>query len=203
MSGKLDDEVMITNMNAKNYYSELVFQARRGERHSLGRLAELVQGRLYSYFYRVTLDGDLSDDLLQETLLSMVENISHLRDVDRFWPWLFRIAWSKTQEHYRNQGRRPTVSFSALDQGQPFVSQSQTNKLNILDMVVRRETLKYVARSIGQLKGQYREVVCLRCFAQLPYSKIAPILACTEPQARSKYFRARRYLRQLSLREYS
>ncbi len=52
--------------------AQLVTDAQLGGQSSMDRLAELARERLYAYLYRITLDHELTEDLLQETLLQMV-----------------------------------------------------------------------------------------------------------------------------------
>ena len=94
---------------------ELVEQGRLGDKESLNRLAQLAQSRLWAYVYRVTLDRDLADDLCQETLLKMVSSLPQLRDPRLFWSWLFRIATSRIQQHYRECKRKKVVQIEGLE----------------------------------------------------------------------------------------
>ena len=106
-------------MDTENDFAQLVRQAQLGDRISLDRLAEGARQRLYAYIYRLTLNHDLAQDLLQETLLKMVENIKELEHPERFWSWLFRTAMGIVQHYYRDlaQGTGDRV----------FVGQSQTS----------------------------------------------------------------------------
>ena len=56
-------------MEMENDFAEWVRQAQGGDRVSLDRLAEGARQRLYAYIYRLTMNHDLAQDLLQETLL--------------------------------------------------------------------------------------------------------------------------------------
>ena len=58
----------------------LVRDAQRGDRESLSRLTQLAQRPLSIYIYRLTFDHDLTQDLLQETLLQMVKSFTKIED---------------------------------------------------------------------------------------------------------------------------
>ncbi|MHC4185488.1 MAG: RNA polymerase sigma factor, partial [Planctomycetota bacterium] len=60
---------------------------------------------------------------------------------------------------------------------------------------VRKETLKRLSAAVSLLKRQYKEVLQLRCFEQLPYSEIAATLHCSRQQARVRLYRAKQVLR--------
>jgi RNA polymerase sigma factor (sigma-70 family) len=72
----------------------------------MGRLAALVGEQLYPFIFRTTLDRDATEDLIQETLLAMLHQLGSLRDPERFWPWIYRIAWSKIRDRLRDRRMR-------------------------------------------------------------------------------------------------
>jgi len=85
------------------YIQQLLSEARSGSRTSMGRLAVIVRERLYPFVLRTTLNHDLTEDILQETLLTVVRQVTSLRESLRFWPWVYRIAWSKIQDNLRRR----------------------------------------------------------------------------------------------------
>ena len=177
-------------MNTNNILSKLVRQAQLGHRPSISRLAQLAQDRLSPYLYRVTLDHNLTQDLLQETLLSLIKNIHQLQNPNRFWPWIYRIACSKTQQHYQKQLRRPALSLSSLDYDLAY-NLSAKNNQSPLNIIMHREKLSRLRAAIQKLKYPYRFVINLRCFQHLPYHQIAPRAHCTIPNARLNFHRAK------------
>jgi DNA-directed RNA polymerase specialized sigma24 family protein len=51
----------------------------------------MYAGRCYGYFYRLTGDRDLSDELLSELFIKLVEKIGSYKG-GAFESWLFKIA---------------------------------------------------------------------------------------------------------------
>ena len=90
------------------YIQKLLSEARSGSQTSMGRLAVIARERLYPFVLRTTFNHDVTEDILQETLLAVVQQIASLRECQRFWPWVYRIAWSKIQDTLR---RRRRLSF--------------------------------------------------------------------------------------------
>ncbi len=178
-------------------YAELVEQAQLGNQESMNRLAELVEGRLFAYIYRLTLNYDLTQDLLQETLLGMIKSLNELRDIDRFWAWLFRTALGKVQHHFREQ-RKQIAQMSTLNKKR-LLKRIPKEFDNGLNRLIRKELSDAMLEAMTDLKLRHRSVLALRCFEQMPYSEIAPLMNCTELQARVLFFRAKHSLkRQLS-----
>jgi RNA polymerase sigma-70 factor (ECF subfamily) len=174
--------------------SELVRLAQLGQQGCLDRLVETVELRLRAYIYRVTLDHDLTGDMVQETLLEMIKSLKNLQNIERFWPWLYRIAHSKVQQHYRQKHQKPAYQMSALDQV-PLNEKSQSYHRNALEDLIHQETAQKVLTTMGDLKQQHRAVLSLRCFEQMSYSQIAVALECSEMTARIHFFRAKQSLK--------
>ena len=99
-----------------NINPDLIRQAQLGNKDSLNRLAEVVRVRLSGYIYRLTLDYDLTQDLLQETILFMIQSLNQIEHVDRFWQWLFRTALGKIQHHNRESKRKRKIQQSESEQ---------------------------------------------------------------------------------------
>ena len=174
---------------------QLVTNAREGHQESLDKLAEMAQGRLLSYIYRLTLDYELSHDLCQETLVKMVEHLPHLRQADRFWFWLFRTAMGQVQHHYRNQRKEEKVRIAALNKRQWEQELGQAHDFG-MDRTARIELTEIVVETIMGMRLSYRNVLVLRCFDQMSYAQIAEFMGCKELHARVLFYRAKRILRQ-------
>lgn len=173
---------------------ELVKRAREGGKGCANQLAQKVKGRLYAYIYRATLDHDLSQDLSQEVLLTMVKSGDRLNNVESFWPWLYRIAQNKIRDHYREEQRRAKLAASALYQD--FISQrADYHRNDGLRQLVQKELSKKVIAVMKQLTQRYRVVLSLRCFEQMSYSDIAVAMECNEVKARVLFFRAKQELK--------
>ncbi|MHC4498487.1 MAG: RNA polymerase sigma factor, partial [Planctomycetota bacterium] len=187
-------------MNEKQKFSELVRQAQEGQEEPKNRLACEAESRLRAYIYRVTLDYNLALDLSQEGLLEMVKSLGNLKNVHRFWPWLYGIAHSKIQQHYREKRRRAEISASVFYDG--FLSQRAGQVTdNGLRQLLQEEMSKTVITAMRDMKQQHRAVLSLRCFDELPYADVALAMQCSETKARVLFFRAKQALkRQLGRR---
>jgi RNA polymerase sigma factor (sigma-70 family) len=176
-------------------YLELVKKARLDDQESLNKLAELAEGRLFAYIYRLTLNYHLTEDLLQETLLAMVKSLKELRQPERFWVWLFRTALGKAQHHFREKRQDRMVEISALERARLLERVPQDYCNDGLNNLIRRELSGSVFDSMKELTLRHRSVLALRCFEQMPYSEIAALMGCSELQARVWFFRAKYSLR--------
>jgi RNA polymerase sigma-70 factor (ECF subfamily) len=174
------------------YIQKLLSSARSGSRKSMGQLAIVVWERLYPFVFRTTLNHDLTEDILQETLLAVMREVSSLRESQRFWPWVYRIAWSKIQDSRRRNRLR---SSSRLKLYKSHSSNLKTDKESILDAQIHAENLRQVSEVFEQLSYQYKDVLRLRYYEQLPYDRIASMTRTTPQMARVRFHRAKKYLK--------
>jgi RNA polymerase sigma-70 factor (ECF subfamily) len=93
---------MSNNIN----YIELVKQAQLGCQESMSRLTKVAEKSLCAYIYRLTLNYDLTEDLLQETLLEMVKSLKNLKfeRANQFWAWLYRTALGDQRQSFLPSG---------------------------------------------------------------------------------------------------
>jgi RNA polymerase sigma-70 factor, ECF subfamily len=181
-------------MSTENQYVEWLAEARAGSRTGMGKLAVLVWQRLYPFVLRVTFNHDITEDVLQETILSLLCGLDDLRDSARFWPWIYRIAWSKIQNHVR--GQRIQSSAEALFlRTQPDQEGMRGDGDSPLDTQVRNETLQQVSKALDRLPPSYQEVLHLHYYDQMPYAEIAEHTKTTPARIRIRSFRAKRSLR--------
>jgi len=183
-------------MQDEGSYVELVKLAQRGDKESWNRLAEWARKRLFEYVYRATLAEDLTQDIIQETMIEMFKFLEKLEKAESFWPWLRKIAANKISTHYRREQRR-----NLLSSKQTGYKDSNTDAYKGLADMVSNELKGIVFEAMNRLKPKQRHILVLRCYEQMKYSQIAREMGCTEFAARRLFFRAKRSLaKQLSHR---
>jgi len=181
-------------MRDDNDTIQILTEAQSGSQAGMGRLAKIVWDRLYPFVLRTTLNQDATEDILQETLLAMIRRIGSLRDHSRFWPWMYRIAWNKTQDTFRRRRLQSTAENSLL-QALERADTAHEECGNLLDAKIRAETLGQVAAEVKRLNPAHRDVVELRCYEQLPYTEIASRIQTTPQKARVSFHRAKQSLK--------
>jgi len=173
-------------------HTELVRKAQAGDSDSLATLAELARERVYAYIHRVTLNEDKSQDLTQETLVAVLQSIGTLRHVERFWPWVFRIATNTIRQHFRRDSRRKTVQMPEITETQlPARPDGHGDGLASLAGL---ELAQITREAMDEITERYRMVLALRFFEDLPHSDVARAMECSELAARTTLFRAKHAL---------
>jgi RNA polymerase sigma-70 factor, ECF subfamily len=180
-------------MNDESGYIQFLAEARSGGQAAMGRLAVLVWERLYPFVFRTTQDRDATEDVIQETLLTMLCRLDALRDGERFWAWIYRIAWSKIQDRVRDRRLRSLHETIVRRRGEGNGCSSGDH--DPLDAQVRAETLEQVSTAIAELNRQQRDVLTLRCYEDLPYAEIAARTRTSPDKVRVRFHRAKKSLK--------
>jgi RNA polymerase sigma-70 factor (ECF subfamily) len=173
---------------------ELVKRVAAADGHEhMEALITAVQPRLRAYILRCTLNEDLTEDVLQETMLQLLISLKSLKNPERFWPWLFKIASNKIISHFRNTKRHSSIRFSAME-NHILESALQDTAKPEAPQPALKEMYNLVMQGMESLTAPQRSVLALRCFEGLQYQEIAEAVGCSESTARVQFLRARKKL---------
>ncbi len=150
-----------------------------------------MQERLYPFVSNAVRDHHAAEDVLQDVLVILIEQMHLLRRHDCFWPWVYRIAWSKVQDHFREHRRAGRIA----SPGGYEPACPEAGAGDLLDAMVRREAVEQLAIAFDRLNHRCRVVLYLRFHEQMPYSEIASVMHSTPGQVRVQFHRAKRLLR--------
>ena len=170
-------------------YKELVEQALQGNKDALPKLVEIIHESLRSYIFRITLSEDLADEIVQETILEMYKIFGQLRESDHFWSWLCKIALNKIRSHSRIQTRRKHL----LQKHAEELSRKPLN-LESLANVINSEIKQAIFYAMSKLTDRQKAVLSLRCYDDMPYSRIADVIGGSELSSRLLFYRAKKRL---------
>jgi RNA polymerase sigma-70 factor (ECF subfamily) len=181
-------------MDKESGYIQLVEQAQLGSEECLSSLAELAGERLRVYVYRLTLKDELTQEIVQESMLEMCRILGKLKRADRFWPWLYGIANNKLRRHHRTEHtRRKAVTSQSKHRDM------QKDRQEGFENLVSQELKQIISAAMQNLKTRHRAVLIMRCYDGMSYSEIAESMGCSEFSTRMLFLRAKKSLqKQLS-----
>jgi RNA polymerase sigma-70 factor (ECF subfamily) len=125
------------------------------------------------------LSHEDTEEICQETFLSVVRNIQSFKGGAAFQTWLFRIALNKARDFLEKRsaakrgGGRAPLSLDAEDPetGLTLDLPAATNAPDVA--IVDEERLEWVHESVARLKEPCRELIQLRYFGELSYEELA------------------------------
>ena len=118
-------------------------------------------------------DGDVADDIFQETFIKAVRVIDQGRYTDngKFLSWILRIAHNQVIDHFRSLKQQKQVNES--DAGYNVLGTLRFAEQTVEDEMVSAQISADVRRLVELLPDEQREVVMLRYYSGLSFKEIA------------------------------
>lgn len=165
-----------------------MLEVSRGRVEKLGLLFERKKIALYHYFYRLTRDKDLSQDLFQETFYRILRYRSGFRKDSRFDVWMYTIARNVCASYFRKNKRHHEAR--RLDNDRDMAAAETAAVVpgfNGHDVKVNK--------ALDMLTAREKEILVLSRFQGLKYREIGEMMNLSENGVKIAVFRAIKNLR--------
>ena len=169
--------------------TSLVERARDGDRSAFEELVDLFQEAIFRMVYYRTRSRMDAEDLTQEIFIRAFENLSKLRDLERFRTWLFRMAINRVRDFYRK--KRVLGFFRTVedDTDADLADVEIQDDPGALDCIIRQEFWKQVKLFSKRLSRLEREVFFLRFMDHLNIREIAQVMDKSESTVKTHLYR--------------
>jgi RNA polymerase sigma-70 factor (ECF subfamily) len=139
----------------------------------LQELIERHQSRIFSYIYVMVKDKQLADDLFQDTFVKIINTLKagSYKDEGKFIQWAMRIAHNLVIDHFRKV-KKLNIAETKYDQ-YDLMDNLRLTDLSVEDEMVRTQIHNDVKALLGFLPPEQKEVLYLRCYANLSFKEIA------------------------------
>jgi RNA polymerase sigma-70 factor, ECF subfamily len=184
-----------------NHEERWVAAARRGDRDAFRHLVEVYARALFALCVRITRDGALAEDAVQEALFNAYR---HLRDFDgrsSFKTWLHRIAVNAALEQMRRRskhevvGTNVTVDARTDEDGEDFLLHSAADDPGPDQHARGSEIGRHIRVQLGLMSALERTAFLLRHAEGQSLDDIAQTLSINVSACKQAIFRAVRKLR--------
>ena len=163
---------------------DVVERARSGDQEAFADLVHQISDTLLGVARRILRDPTLAEDVLQNALLTIWRKLPHLREVDRFEAWAFRIlVHACYAEAPRNRRWASAIRVLHAD---------AASDVDDVQKIVDRDELEQAFR---RLPLDQRAVFVLHHYVGLPLVAVAETLGIPDGTARSRLHYATRALR--------
>ena len=169
----------------------LIERARAGDEAALTRLVETYAPRVLRFGQKLCGTNADAEDVMQQTLLTVMSHIGEFRGDSRFSTWLFSIARNHCLKlHTRGDAARANEPIEAAEE------RVTTPLRQAPDEAVSAEQLeKALDVAVRALEPAQREVLVLRDIEGLSASEVASALGISVEAVKSRLHRARKALR--------
>ena len=118
-------------------------------------------------------DGDVADDIFQETFIKAVRVIDEGRYTDngRFLSWILRIAHNQVIDHFRAQ--KQNRQLNEAEAGYDVLGTLRLAERTVEAEIVCEQIAGDVRRMVELLPDEQREVVMMRYYSGLSFKEIA------------------------------
>jgi RNA polymerase sigma factor (sigma-70 family) len=159
-----------------------------GDASCLGTLFERHHRGVYQYCLQLTRSPAVSEDLVQDVFLKLLQKAASYRGEGSCKAWIFNIARNVTFDYLRRADRRITSD------------EDEENAARLIDhrsteqVAAGQQNLRLVARALAEIPAAAREVIWLGRFVFEDYDDLARALGCTASAARVRMHRAMQQL---------
>lgn len=142
------------------------------------------KNKIFNYLMRVTGDGSLAGDIMQETF---TRHFDHYGETNRDIPLLYRIA----RNLFMDEMRRVKTRRGVVEEEGEEPSIDQDHRLMV------RFEYRCVLSAMASLEEKEREILSLVAGGDLSYSEIASLVGISEANVKVKVHRARLKLKMI------
>ena len=153
-----------------------------GDRDALRIIHKHMNRQIYAVAYAVLRDFSLSDDVVQETYVKIIEKAFSYRKGTNARAWVLSIARNIAIDYYRKR-KFECDTDEITDAGMRF---DESTVLSSME----------VKKALDNLSDEERQIVTLKVYAGLKHREIAELLGITTDACKKKYQRAADKLRE-------
>lgn len=180
--------------------ASLVALAKTGDFGAFEQLVSRYERRLFATAMRIVGRREDAEEVVQDTLTSVIEHLPDFRQESRFYTWLMRIAVNhalkllRKNRRLRNTDVQDTSTDSYSDMPHPqFIAPWKENPAWAAE---QRELQQLLADALDQLDEKYRTVFVLRDIEERSTAEVAELLDISESNVKVRLLRARLQLRE-------
>ena len=170
-------------MNCMGSEAELLLRCRRGDTDAWNELFDLHYAAAGRFIFQLGSDFTREDteEICQETFLSVIRNIDSFHGESQFQTWLFRIAANKARDFRERRNAikrgsgRPPVSLQAEDPETGLTLDPPADLPAPDEVIMSAEKLALIREALDAVGEPCREIIELRYFGDLSYEE----LSCT------------------------
>ncbi|MFN4145631.1 MAG: sigma-70 family RNA polymerase sigma factor [Runella sp.] len=159
---------------------------------------------MYNFAFRLTMDEDDANDLIQDTYLKAFRFISSFERGTNAKAWLFRILKNSFINDYRKRSKEPSkVDYQEVETTYNSEEAAEVDHTTDLRVESVQDMIgDEVANALNSLPVDFRTVIILCDIEGFTYEEMAKILDIPIGTVRSRLHRARNLLKD-KLRDYA
>jgi RNA polymerase sigma-70 factor (ECF subfamily) len=184
---------------------ELIARMKAGDFDAFSELVDAHKNKIYVLIHRLVGNKENAEDIIQETFLKAIDNISQFRGDSSFGTWLYSIALNLSRAHFAKQKQ---MDLLPIEDYLPLSGDAHEGHSQLLDwqdphkVLEIKEIRETVNRALAELPLKYREAFLLRYYNELSVKEVAKLIGESVAATKSRILRARLALRDYLAKEF-
>ncbi len=171
-------------------------QARQGDKQAFGKLIEAYQTPVFNLAYRMLHNSHEAEEAAQEAFVRAYTRLDSYDPSKKFSTWILSITSNYCIDLLR---KRRAVLLSIDEPLPPHPALMSDGQHRPENQVIVNEQQELVQSMLDELPEDYRQTVVLRYWYDLSYDEIAEMMNTSVGAIKSRLFRARRQLAEISM----
>ena len=169
---------------------ELIKRFQNGDENAYIELVNRYRDKILNFIFNYLGDYEISEDLVQDTMIKMYQKKHYYKEVAKFSTWLYTIAKNLAYTELRKKKQRKTTILSHISKDEkPYDIPSDHPGTH--QEIESEITIKIIRKAIDQLTENFRTVILLRDVQELSYEDISSIVGVPIGTIKSRINRAR------------
>ncbi len=173
--------------------NSLMLKVKKGDLDKLGLLYERHKKKLFGFFYNLGNNPSISEDLVQNVFMRMLQYRSSYSGEGTFGAWMFRMARNVNYDHHKKASKSEVSHNISSD----TIKDPLEDTLN--DAVEMEGTHVQLHKALNKLSAEKKELLVMSKYKGLRFSELAEVIGCSEGAAKVRVHRALKELRSIFL----
>ena len=171
----------------------LMLKVKKGDLDKLGLLYERHKKKLFGFFYNLGNNPSVSEDLVQNVFVRMLQYRTSFSGDGAFGAWMFRMARNVNYDYHKKASRTEFSNNSSTVE----IKDPMDDAINEgIEMEGNNALLR---RAMAKLSEETRQLLVLTKYKGLRFSELAEVVGCSEGAAKVRVHRALNELRSIFL----
>ena len=175
---------------------ELIDLSLSGDKLALENLIKKHQTWIFNVAINLTTDADEASDLMQETLIKVIANLSKFKQESEFRTWVYRIIKNLFLNTRRKKLYSHTIPWEEYGSGLDAIPSEEIEDIfsNSKDQIVEEAKLSCMKGMLLCLTPEQRLIYVMGELFEVPDSMASEVMEITKVNFRKKLSRARQQL---------
>lgn len=166
----------------------IIEESRKGNINSFRKLIEDTSPFVYRVALRMVGQSDAARDIVQETMITVWQNLAKIKSVQAYRNWVYRIALNKCYDDLRKKQRN--FENTADDRTWKIISEKTAD--NTISGFESEEAIKIIDLLASQLSPVQKAVFILSEIDDMSHDEICGITGMSKNKVKSNLYYARK-----------